>query len=161
MGKSSALKDWWHEGETPGCLVYRQQPLHPALVSAVVVIIAFGLHFEPRPLVSVALCLVAADCGLSFRRAIILGNQNVKYRPPIGNLVTIALSEIVEMESASASSGTTVFQRPGPGLKISTARGAAVFPLTVSNSDELLIRLRERTADKGRGSDTTLGRPAQ
>jgi hypothetical protein len=133
---------WWHEGESPGCTIYRQPLLAPAFEIVVVLLIILRFHFEPRPVVVFWLLVVAVDCGLCLRRAVVLDEKNVTYRPPVGNMMTIPLSEVMSVEQINtASTGTTFFQKPGAGIRISTLKQTAEFTVILSDSKDLTRRL--------------------
>lgn len=101
------------------------------------------LGFRPLSVCIVADIVIALDCVLSLRRALLLSASSLIYRPPLGSLEVVSLREIIAVQRTVTVSGTTLIARPGaPGIRITTAGSfPLVFPLSVHNASELIVRL--------------------
>jgi len=122
--------------------IYRQRPVDPLVIFIVALMVCAYLKFEPHPLVEAVLSFVAVDGLLSLHRAVILTNDAVIYRPPIGDSISILLTNIRSIEECRTISGGTVIQGRAHGVSIGMSSATEVFPLTIQNASELLGYLR-------------------
>lgn len=140
LGRVSA---WWYLGEGGNYWVYRQRKSDSVMAIGVVALLAAVFKFAPYQLFLAIFTGVAIDSILACRRAIILTDRTVMYRPPLGDTTTITLTDITSIEETrTISGGTFLVSKGARGVRISSHGRTDVFPLTVQNASDLLDRLR-------------------
>jgi hypothetical protein len=158
-----SLARWWRKGETPNCLVYRQ-PMAVLILTLIAVAI---VSFIPKDRVNgrvmaVVIAIFTIDIIFTSRKAVILNETDLVYRPPIGALMTIPLESIRSVEECRVIGGTIIASK-------TTTRGARIYttssvwgyesiPLAVDNPNELLEKLKQIAA---RNSSRTDAGPAE
>lgn len=136
------LRSWWHDGETPGAIVYRQSWW--AAVFAFSALAAL-FWFVPPTREWYLLLLAAAVGGRGLaerRRAILFRGDTFSLRPPLGKPVSFNLSDFTGVEPCAVM--VPFFLKPAQvkGLLLRRREGPPVrVPLDFPGRREVAERL--------------------
>lgn len=113
----------------------------------------FGVRYRFRipELFILAVVAFAVDGVLGLRRALLLSESCLIFRPPVGSLVIVPLHDIVSVQRTVTAGGWTVLFGPrrAPGIRIVTVGGYPfVFPLSVEDSEELMANLEKAVSTR-------------
>ena len=114
--------------------------------------ILYKLFLERYPAKSAVpiLTLFTLDCVIGCRRAVILTETDIRYRPPFGKIISIPLKSIVSLRKARTLTGAALLAHaPAPGIRIvwDGKKEGEVFPLSVRDSDQFMVKL-EKVVEK-------------
>ena len=136
------LSQWWFEGEADAQIVYRQS-LNGflAAVAASAAIFGFIPSFRTWYVLAICVCLIGRALA-ERRRALILTDSSITYRPAFGRGKRIELDQVVSVEKCQAP--VPFWTRPGlfAGLRFQLKNHEdVVFPLDFPNSQDISQRL--------------------
>ena len=140
----TAVRRWWHEGETDDSCVYAQMPSESFLW--VIILVLGGIVFKFRPYLLFVLLGVYAIMStlFSFRRAVVLNQNSVLFRPALGALVSLKLSQVDSVQKTRVVTGTTFLARGGVrGIRVKAGASSLEFPLSLRNSELLVAKLED------------------
>jgi hypothetical protein len=123
-----SLSQWWCEGESGAKIIYRQS-LRAPIAAAGVSVAMLWLIPRFRTWYAVMICLYVTVMALAeCRRAIIITDSSLRYRPTFGELVHVDLARILSVEKSTARvpSLAALRTRLSKGLRFTLTDGQQV-----------------------------------
>jgi hypothetical protein len=137
-----SLSQWWFEGERDAQIVYRQSYYgFLAATAAGAAILVFIPSFRTWYVLFVCVCVIGRAL-IERRRALILTDSSITYRPAFGRGKSIEFGQIVSVEKCQAR--VPFLSRPGlfRGLRLHLKNDEdIVLPLDFPESQDISQRL--------------------
>lgn len=139
---------WWHDGEAPGSVVFRQSWLVLGLVSGALGLLLLALPYMRCAAVYAvgSLALVRAFCER--RRAVIITpGRQLRVRPALARLLTIPLAEVATVQPAFVRTSFLLSPRRVRALKLTlTSRPPVLVALDLPRPQAIAAALSSAVA---------------